>query len=153
MSVETNKRAVLRVLEDAFGRGDLSVIDETVAGSARDHQHPHEPSFPEHLKTVVTAMRTAFPDARFEMTEIIGEGDWVACHSVMTGTNLGQIRPPLSPGGRVIQATGRTVRVPHMHMIRLVDGKSVELLHLMDTMAMLGQLGVLPPTFADTVRV
>jgi hypothetical protein len=29
-------------------------------------------------------------------------------------------------------------------MIRLENGKCVELLHLMDTFAMLGQLGVLP---------
>jgi hypothetical protein len=31
-----------------------------------------------------------------------------------------------------------------MHMIRFVDGKSVELWHVMDTLTMLGQLGLLP---------
>jgi predicted ester cyclase len=144
MSVDVNKAHVLRVLDEAFGQGDLSVIDETVAIGGRDHQHPDEPSFAKHLKQVVIAMRAAFPDVRFAVTKVIGEGDWIACHSIMTGTNLGDIRPPLAPAGREIAATGRSVRVPHMHMIRLENGQSVELLHLMDTMAMLGQLGVLP---------
>ena len=144
MSVEVNKVHVLRVLDEAFGQGDLAVIDETVAVGGRDHQHPGEPNFAEHLKQVVVAMRAAFPDVRFAVTEVIGERDWVACHSIMTGTNLGDIRPPLAPAGRVIAATGRAVRVPHMHMIRMENGQSAELLHLMDTMAMLGQLGVLP---------
>jgi hypothetical protein len=31
-----------------------------------------------------------------------------------------------------------------MHMIRCVDGKAVELWHVMDTLTMLGQLGLLP---------
>lgn len=31
-----------------------------------------------------------------------------------------------------------------MHMIRIEDGMGVELLHLMDTFALLGQLGVRP---------
>ena len=88
MSVETNKELVLRVFQEAFGAGDLRVIDEVVAMNGIDRQHPDEPSFAEHLKKVVVAMRTAFPDLRFDVTEIIGEDDWVACHSIMTGTNL-----------------------------------------------------------------
>jgi hypothetical protein len=31
-----------------------------------------------------------------------------------------------------------------MHMIRFKDGRCVDLLHLMDTMALVGQLGLLP---------
>jgi predicted ester cyclase len=152
MSVEANKAAVLRVFEEAFGLGDLSVIDEAVAIGGIDHQHPEEPSFTEHLKAVVTAMRTAFPDLRFDVTQIIGENDWVACYSVMTGTNLGESGAPISPGPRAIPATGRSVRVPHMHMLRMQNGQSTELLHLMDTMAMLGQLGLLPAPALEPAR-
>lgn len=147
MSVEQNKRAVVRVFEEAFNQGRLSVIDETVVDGAVDHQHPHEPSFAEHLKDVVRAMRTAFPDLHFELTELIGEGDWVAAHSIMTGTNTGELRRPLPIAPQAPAAmppTGRPVRVAHMHMIRLQNGRSAELLHLMDTMAMAGQLGLLP---------
>jgi predicted ester cyclase len=79
---------------------------------------------------------------------MIGEGDWVALHSVMTGTNTGPLTAPLVPGEGPphIPATGRAVRVPHMHMIRMENGQGVELLHLMDTFAMLMQLGLIPGT-------
>ncbi len=147
MVVEQNKRLVARVFAEAFNEGRLDVIDEVVADDGVDHQHPDEPSFGEHLKQVVVAMRTAFPDLHFEITEIIGEGEWVAVHSVMTGTNTGELRrplmlPPQAPPA--LPATGRPVRVAHMHMIRFQDGRNTELLHLMDTMAMVGQLGLAP---------
>lgn len=155
MSVEANKLLVRRTFEEAFNRGDLTIIDEVVASDGFDHQHPNEPSFAQHLKKVVIAMRTAFPDLHFEVTEIIGEGDWVACYSVMTGTNTGELRrplmlPPQAPPS--LPATGRSVRVPHMHMMRFRDGKNAELLHLMDTLTMVGQLGLVPSGSTQAAR-
>ena len=152
MSVEANKVLTRRVFQEAFGAGDLRVIDEVVAMNGIDRQHPDEPSFAEHLKEVVVAMRTAFPDLRFDVTEIIGEDDWVACHSIMTGTNLGELLSPLTQRPQPIPPSGRPVRIPHMHMIRWCDGRSTELLHLMDTMALLGQLGLLPSGTPEPVH-
>lgn len=147
MTVEQNKRLVTRVFEEAFNRGQLDVIDEVIAEDGVDHQHPDEPSFAAHLKDVVIAMRTAFPDLHFEVTQVVAEDDWVATYSLMTGTNTGELRRPLMlpPGATPsLPPTGRPVRVPHMHMMRFVNGRNTELLHLMDTMAMAGQLGLLP---------
>ena len=152
MTIEQNKRLVIRVFEEAFNQGLLDVIDEAIAPDGVDHQHPDEPSFAQHLKEVVTAMRTAFPDLHFEVTQVVAEGEWVATYSVMTGTNTGELRRPLmlppSP-----PPTGRPIRVPHMHMMRFVEGRNTELLHLMDTMTMAGQLGLLPgATLATAAR-
>lgn len=146
MTVEQNKRVVARVMEEAFNQGRLEVIDETVSEFGKDWQHPDEPSFPEHLKSVIVALRTAFPDLHFAITEMIGEGEWVAMHSVMTGTHTGELRRPVLPpdGPPVLPPTGRSIRVPHMHLIRLQGGEGTELWHLMDSLTMLGQLGLLP---------
>lgn len=146
MSVERQKILVRRVFEEAFNRGELDVIDEVVAPGGVDHQQPDEPSFREHLKDVARAMREAFPDLRFEIVQMIGEGEWVATYIVMTGTHTGPMRPPLLPSGgpAMIPPTGRPVRVPHMHMTRFEGGQNTELWHVMDTIAMLGQLGLLP---------
>ncbi|MFZ0217461.1 MAG: ester cyclase [Candidatus Dormiibacterota bacterium] len=146
MSVERNKAIARRVFEDAFAGGDLAVLDETLADDTRDRQHPDEPSFRVHLKAVVTAMREAFPDLRWEINQMVGEGEWVALHSFMIGTHNGNLGPPLSP--RVIAPTGRPVRVAHLHMIRF--GPESELLHVMDTLGMLLQLGVFPGAPAPT---
>lgn len=146
MTVETNKVLVQRVFNEGFNRGDLSVVDELVASTGCDHQHPDVENFTQHLKAVIAAMREAMPDLHFEISQIIGEGEWVALHSVMSGTNSGPMAAPLIPenGPPSIPATGRSIRVPHMHMIKMEGGKGVELFHLMDTMSMLGQLGLLP---------
>lgn len=154
MSVEQNKQTVMRVFEEAFNRGDLAIIDQVVAPEGVDHQHPSEPSFAQHLKEVVVAMRAAFPDLHFDVTEMIGEGDWIACYSVMTGTNTGELRRPLMLPPQAPPAmppTGKTVRVPHMHMIRFQSGRNIELLHLMDVMAMADQLGLSSHSAAQRV--
>ena len=153
MSIDTEKLLVRRVFEEAFNQGQLGIIDEVVAVGGVDHQHPDEPSFCEHLKDVVRALREAFPDLHFGITELIGEGEWVACHSFMTGTQTGPLRPPVLPpaGPPVLPPTGRAVRVPHMYMLRFEQGKNTELWHVMDTMAMLGQLGLLPERSAARV--
>lgn len=79
---------------------------------------------------------------------LIGEGEWVALHSFMTGTHQGDLRPPLLlPGGpSVVPATGRPIKVAHMHLIRCEGEQGPELWHVMDTMtmALMGQLGLLP---------
>ena len=145
MTAEQNRELARRTFAEGFNGGDLRIIDETV-GIGVDHQHPGAASFGDHLKDVITAMRTAFPDLHFEINQMIAEGEWVSCHSFMTGTHDGELRAPLLPknGPPVIPPTGRQVKVAHMHMIRFVDGKSVELWHVMDTLTMLGQLGLLP---------
>ena len=154
MSVEANKRMVQRVFDEAFNEGRLGVIDETTDSRSRDHQHLDEPSFAEHLKAVVTAMRTAFPDLHFAIERMIGEGDWVALHSTMTGTHTGPLTRPLLPpdGPPVIPPTGRPIRVAHQHLLRFEAGRNAELWHVMDTIGMMGQLGLLParPATATT---
>lgn len=154
MSAASNKHLVARVFSEAFNQGKLDVIDEVVAVSAVDHQHPAEPSFAEHLKDVVRAMRIAFPDLHFEVTQIIGEDDWVATHTWMTGTNTGELRSPLLPPSAppVVPPTGRPVRVAHMHMMRFEAGRNTELWHVMDSLALLGQLGLLPASPPAALR-
>jgi len=147
MRNDSLRQAVLRVFTESFNQGDLSAIDEVAGSGTLDHQHPDEANFTAHLKAVVTALRTAFPDLHFEIVQMIGEDEWVAIYSVMTGTHTGPLTPPvLPPGGpATLPPTGRSIRVPHMHMIRFdQDGQHGDLYHLMDTFAMLGQLGLLP---------
>lgn len=151
--VERNKSTVRRIFEHAFNAGDLGVIDAGLSPRTRDHQHPDEPSFTEHLKAVVLALRTAFPDLHFEIVQLIGEDDWVALYSVMTGTHTGALRPPLVPPGGPpkVPPTGRAIRVPHMHLIRFGEdghGNEGDLYHLMDTFALVNQLGLARPARA-----
>lgn len=146
MTDETNKTIALETLERAFNQGDLSVIDEYVASNGTDHQESPGTDFPTHLKEVITRLRTGFPDLHFEIHNILSEGEIVAFRSTMTGTHQGTLDMGM---GRAIPATGRKVSVPHMHFLRFVDGKNVDLWHMWDMPKMMQQLGVTPQTQAQ----
>lgn len=138
---EQNEALTLRVFEEAFGRGDLSVIDEVLVPEAVDHQEAPGTGFAEHLKDIVRKMRAAFPDLRFEIQNALAEGDVVAVHSVMTGTHRGRFE--IGPFAQ-IEPAGSRVAVRHMHFLRWVDGKNTDLWHLWDTHALMQQLGATP---------
>lgn len=141
MSTETNKMIAKQVLEAAFNQGDLSIIDEYVAPDGVDHQEPPGTDFRQHLKEVVTRMRTGMPDLHFEVHDILSEGDIVAFRSTMTGTHTG----PFDTGmGRVLPPTGRKISVPHMHFLRFVRGQNTDLWHVWDTAGMMRQMGAMP---------
>lgn len=139
MSTEANKAVVRDFMERAFNHGDLSAIDDYVAPNGIDHQEPPGTDFRAHLREVVDGMRTAFPDLHFEIHEMLAEGDIVSFRSTMTGTQSGPFR---TPTGQMMPPTGRKVSVPHMHFLRIIDGKSHDLWHIWNIPAMLRQLGM-----------
>jgi steroid delta-isomerase-like uncharacterized protein len=90
----------------------------------------------EGLKDILRAMRAGFPDIVFSIVEQITEGDKVASRFEWTGTHQGEFMG--------IPATGRPVRVWGVVIDRLEDGRIKDTRIIMDTLGMLGQLGVLP---------
>lgn len=88
------------------------------------------------LQNVIRAMRTGFPDIVFSIQEQIVEKDKVASRFEWTGTHRGEFMG--------IPATGRPVRVWGIVIDRLVDGRIKDTRIIMDTLGMMGQLGVLP---------
>jgi len=138
---ERNKALTLRGFEEMFNKGNLSVVDELIAADSEDHQEAPGTQFAAHLKDIVTKMRAAFPDLRFEVHHILAEGDMVATRSTMTGTHEGRFE--VGPF-RDIPPTGARVEVPHMHFFQWVDGKNTDLWHVFDTPTLMRQLGTPP---------
>lgn len=141
MSTETNKAISMEVLEKGFNQGDLSVIDKYTAPDGIDHQEPPGTDIIAHIKDVILGMRTAFPDLHFEVHQMIAEGEIVAFRSTMTGTHLGVFN--IGPI-RGLAPTGRKISVPHMHFVRMVNGKTYDLWHVWDIPSMMRQLGIAP---------
>jgi steroid delta-isomerase-like uncharacterized protein len=142
MSLEGNKAVVLAVMEKGFNQGDLSVLEQYIGTDAVDHQEPLGTDFIEHLKEVIVGMRTVFPDLHFEIHHMIAEGEIVAFRSTMTGTHSGVSKHNAMRG--LPPPTGRRVSVPHMHFLRVVNGKAFDLWHLWNMPAMMQQLGAVP---------
>ena len=74
---------------------------------------------------------------------LAGDGELLAEEGVLTGTNNGPI--PM-PDGSGLPATGSAVELPYIAMHTVRDDRIVESRYYWDQMAMLGQLGLLPPS-------
>jgi steroid delta-isomerase-like uncharacterized protein len=143
MTTEQLKALTLDGFERMFNSGDLDFVDEAVAPGAVDHQEPDGTDFRTHLKHVISTLRTAFPDLRFEVEELVAEGDLVACRSTMTGTHQG----PLLIGPLAgLPVNGTRIEVPHMHFFRYdVEGRVTDLWHVWNTLVLARQLGAPAP--------
>jgi steroid delta-isomerase-like uncharacterized protein len=143
MSPDELKSRTLESFELMFGQGDLDHVDASVAAGAVDHQSPPGTDMVAHLRLVVRTLRDAFPDLRFDVHEVLCEGDVVACRSTMTGTH----RAPLRIGPMAgLPVEGVAVEVPHMHFFRYDEaGRVTDLWHVWDTLRLARQLGAPAP--------
>jgi steroid delta-isomerase-like uncharacterized protein len=92
-------------------------------------QHGHDG----HL-AVVNLFMGAFPDMRWEVEDLLADGDKVVARTTMTGTHGGDFFG--------IPASGREVRVAGIHMLTLRDGKIVRHDGVNDDLGLMRQLGV-----------
>ena len=89
------------------------------------------------------ALLRAFPDNRVRVDALAEDGELLAEEGVLTGTNTGPL--PL-PDGTDGPATGAAMELPYAAVHVLRDGRIVDSRYYWDQMAMLGQLGLLPPS-------
>lgn len=144
MTPEQLKAKTLEGFERMFNQGETDYCDEAVAPDGVDHQDLGV-DFAEHLKHVVTTLRTAFPDLHFEVHDMLAEGDLVATRSTMTGTHSAPLE--LGPLGGV-EPKGNRIEVPHMHFFRYDDeGRLLDLWHVWNAPKLARDIGVPAPDF------
>jgi len=137
MSTEENKAKVRRVIEEAWNKGDLAVVDELLAPNYVFHVPGNDFKGPEGLKQAVTMYRNALPDLHVAIEDMFAEGDKVACRYTYRGTLKGELMG-IAPTGKQFIVTGAAF----MHF---VGGKEVEAFNFFDQLSMSQQLGVAPP--------
>ncbi len=121
---EDSKVMVHRMVE-AINANDMDVMDELFV-----------PKLARPTKRSFTAFRTAFPDWRMEIAELVAEGNTVVGRFRCSGTNQGEYKgaPP----------TGKRMEVDEVYFLRVEDGKFVDFWGLEDDLARMRQLGLLP---------
>jgi steroid delta-isomerase-like uncharacterized protein len=143
MTTEQLKANTREGFERMFNHGDLDFVDQAIAPGAVDHQEAEGTDFVAHLKHVIATLRAAFPDLRFELHEILCEGDVVACRSTMTGTHQGALQIGPMAG---LPVNGTRIEVPHMHFFRYDgEGRVTDLWHVWNTLMLARQLGAPAP--------
>jgi steroid delta-isomerase-like uncharacterized protein len=141
---EQNKSIVRRLIEEVWNKGNLSVADELFA-STYEHHDASSPDFgrgPESEKKRATLYRTAFPDFRLTVEDIIAEGETVMTRWSCRGTHKGDLSG-IAPTGKQFTISGITVG-------RLANGKIAESYVNWDALGLMQQLGVVPELAAKT---
>jgi predicted ester cyclase len=127
-----------RIFDHAFNRGNFSALEESLALSSIIHVSAWGiPNNRLGLKQLIASLRLAFPDLRCTVEDKIEQGDKFAALWTMRGTHTG-----LFFGN---QPTGRPVEVQGSILAYTEAGRIVEEWILIDQMAILQQLGLVPP--------
>jgi steroid delta-isomerase-like uncharacterized protein len=141
---EQNKAIVRRLIEEVWNKGNLSLVDELFAPTY-EHHDASSPDFgrgPESEKKRATLYRTAFPDIRLTIEDMIAEGETVMTRWSCRGTHKGDLSG-IAPTGKQITISGVTVA-------RLANGKMAEGWVNWDALGLMQQLGVVPELAAKT---
>jgi predicted ester cyclase len=140
-TLAANKLIGRRVLVELWGEGKLEVADELYAPDYVDHvgrgPEASRVAGPTGIKQAVTLFRTAFRDLRYTVEAQIAEGELVLSRFSASGTQTGPFMGA-PPSGKSVTYTG-------MDLNRIVRGKIVESWVNYDALALLQQLGLVPP--------
>lgn len=138
MSAEENKAAIRRAYDELWNERNVEVVDELVTEDFLNHAAPPDRQRGRQgLKDVVRMFEGAFPDFRYEVEDVISEGEKVAVRDVFRGTHQGAFMG--------IPATGNRVTMEAIHIYRFREGKLAEHWVARDDLGMMQQLGAIPP--------
>lgn len=128
-----------RIPLEVFNEGKVELVDELLSEDFIENL-PLPPGFPHgraSLAPFVTALRSAFPDFKYEITGQWQDGD----------THIGLIRASGTMTGDFMgmPASNKSASWDEVHIGRYADGKLVEHWAVIDQLGMLTQLGFVPP--------
>ena len=132
----SNEAIYRRLIEEGFNGGNLATADELVAPHAREYQRGSEDG-PEGVKKTIKYLRSAFPDFKITIDEVVVSADKVWARQKGGGTNLGRFagHPP----------TGRKAFIDVIDVCRIEDGKIIEHWGVPDQLGMMMALGFIAP--------
>jgi steroid delta-isomerase-like uncharacterized protein len=132
-----NAALARRFIDEVWCKGNLGVVDEILSPSCVLHDPiAGDLKGIDALKARVREYRSAFPDLRIDIDELIVAGEKVVTRWTASGTHKGPLMG--------IPPTGRTSAVSGMEIAHFVNGKVVEDWTTWDTLKFMQSLGVAP---------
>jgi len=132
-----NKELLRRFYSEVYVDWNMELVDEVVSPRFRSHDWPDDlGSGPQAFRDYYSFFRSVIPDARYEVDDLIAEGDRVVVRWRMLGTHQGEFQG--------IAPTGRTITMKGVAIYRVEEGKLVERWVVSDLHGVLEQIGVAP---------
>jgi steroid delta-isomerase-like uncharacterized protein len=119
MEIIANKAAARSYFEEVLNRGNMSAADMIFASEIQFHYPLGDLSGADAVKAYIAAVRTAFPDIRFTLADLVAEGDRVAARWTLAGSQTGAFR------GKA--PTGERVSMPGITVFHVMNGKIHEM--------------------------
>lgn len=105
-SAAANKELLRRFYREVYVDWNMAFADEVLSPRFTSHDWPDGgPSGPQAFRDYYAAIRSAVPDARYVVDDLIAEGDRVVVRWRLLGTHKGAFRG-LAPTGRPIVLKG-----------------------------------------------
>jgi predicted ester cyclase len=137
MQPERLKALTREYIERVWNRQELDALDELASPDYRRHLGPTQPAIglaaqKERLRGLLRAM----PDTRFEIEDLIAEGDRVVFRVTVRASHQGELFG-LAP-------TGKALAFSAIDILRFEAGKIIDHWGFGDSAALLRQLGKIP---------
>jgi steroid delta-isomerase-like uncharacterized protein len=133
MQPEEIKTIVRREIGEFWNNGDLGAANEVIASDYVLHEAAEEIKGIDSFKVFVKDFRTAFPNAHFDIDDVIVEGKKVVVRYTFRGKHDGNYCG-IAPTNKEVKATG-------IRFSRMADGKIQETWNYLDKLSILTQLG------------
>jgi predicted ester cyclase len=129
-----NKALVRRFYKEVYVDWNMALVDEVVSPRFTSHDWPEDgPGGPLAFRDYYAAIRAAVPDARYEVDDLIAEGDRVVVRWRLLGTHEGDF------GG--IAPTGKAIALKGIAIYRLDSGMLMERWVVSDLHGLLEEIG------------
>ena len=136
--MEENKAVIRRLFAEVFNAGDVDAVAELAAPDVLGHDatSPEPKRGLESVRQVAVLFRTAFPDLRLGLEDLIAERDKVVARWTLRGTHRGTFMG--------VPATGKAAATAGIVIYRLAGGKIAEYWGSFDALGLMRQLGAFP---------
>ena len=128
---------MLRLFDEVYNQGDLSVIDDIIGRNIVGHDPTGAVPIRgiDGYRQATVLWRDSFPDLKVSVDDVVAEGDRVAARWTLLGHHQGEFMrvPP----------TGREVNVGGIIIYRLASGKIIEYWGVFDSLNLMRQLGAI----------
>ena len=128
-----NKELVRRFYKDVYVDWNMAMVDEVVSPQFTSHDWPQGfPTGPQAFRAYYDDLRKTVPDARYEVDDLIAEGDRVVVRWRLLGTHKGEFQG--------IAPTGRAITLKGIAIYRVENGKLIERWVVSDLFGVLEQI-------------
>ena len=146
MNPEELKALIRLFFEDVWNKANVAALEVFLEPDFVFHNPilPETGNGIEGYRQIVITLRSAFPDQRWTLEEVLGDNDKVIARWTMHGTHTGSYLS-ITPSGKMVNFSGISI-------YRFVGGRVAEEWTVSDALGFLWQEGYLPmPAEAVTV--